>query len=118
MARPTCSILDYNHMKNTIMKVFRNPSGTEKCFYGNGKNKQGKSFAKLKFGQGHKEDVKYKSEKAFQRKDNDQNPTDQEGNVLKCFGSDSTCHLAFKCPYRSSRRKSSGCNEVHITLFA
>ena len=28
-----------------------------------------------------REDPKYKSKKAFQRKNNDQNPTDQEGNV-------------------------------------
>ena len=53
------------------MKVFRNPSGTEECFNANGKNKQSKSLAKLKFGQGDKEDLKYKSEKAFQRKDKD-----------------------------------------------
>ena len=64
-------------MKNTIMKIFEDPSGTE-GFYGNEKNKQGKSFRKLKFGQGDKEDPKYKSEKAFQRKEKDQNPTDQE----------------------------------------
>ena len=49
----------YKHMKNTIIKIFEDPSGTE-CFYGNEKNKQGKSFRKLKSGQGEKKHSKEK----------------------------------------------------------
>ena len=70
-------------MKNTIIKIFEDPSGTE-CFYGNKKNKQGKSFRKLKSGHGDKEDTTYKNEKAFQRKEKNENRTDEE-EVIKVF---------------------------------
>ena len=46
------------------------------------------------------------------KREENQNPTDQEENVLKSF------YLAFKCPHRSSHRKSSKHHEVHISLFA
>ena len=125
LARTTCTKLDYTHMKNTLMKIFGDPSGTdehnsgvlavkEECFYG--KNRSNKTYKKYKFEVGDKGD---KERKIFQSKDRyDQNPTDREGNVLRCFECDSTRHLASKCPHRSSRRKTNESNEVHITLFA
>ena len=56
-------------MKNTIMEIFRDPSETEDsssevltvkqdCLHDNVKNTQRKSFMKLDFGQGDKEDNK------------------------------------------------------------
>ena len=50
----------------------------------------------------------------------DQNPVDQDGNILRCFRCDSTRHLTSKSPDKSSQHfdKTSYYHEEHITLFA
>ena len=68
-ARITCSILDYTHIKNTIMEIFGDPARTydsssgvlsvkDKCFYCNSRNNQSKFLRKFKSEQGDKENPK------------------------------------------------------------
>ena len=52
LARTTCGVLDYKHMKNTIMKIFGDPCGSEgnekvealpikeECLFGTGRDKK------------------------------------------------------------------------------
>ena len=51
----------YKHMKNTIIKIFEDPSGTE-CFYGNEKNKQGNLLGNLNLDKGEKSIPKKRKE--------------------------------------------------------
>ena len=128
LARTTCGVLDYTHMKNTIMKIFGDPCGSEgninidplpikeECFIGRDRY----VFSERK----KEEDGKYRKRKPdkFKKTDgydkSDMNPVGQDGNILRCFRCDSTRHLASKCPHRNNVPKSSDVNEVHITLFA
>ena len=92
LTRITCSVLDYKHMKNTIMKMLWNPLGIDdssrrvlvvkdKCFDDNTSNKQRKPFEKYKLRHGDNEDPKCKAENIFQKNKRNQNPKGQEGNM-------------------------------------
>lgn len=91
-----CSILDYTHMKNTIMEIFRDPSETEDsssevltvkqdCLHDNVKNTQRKSFMKLDFGQGDKEGNKIQKWKIITKKTEGSKSNRSKRNVLRCL---------------------------------
>ena len=66
-------------MKNTTMKIFRDPSGTddsrsgaltlkEKCFYENARNKRSQPLGNLSFDKGIKKTQNTKVKKHFKEK--------------------------------------------------
>ena len=110
LAKTICGVLDYKHMKNTVIKIFGNPCGSkrnssvdplpikEECFLD----------ASIDRYQPNKEDErKYKKDKlvrfkmtdVYDRSDrSDKNPVGQDGNILRCFRCDSARNLTSKSP--------------------
>ena len=113
LARTTCGVLDYTHMKNTIMKIFGDPCGgsegnsnveplpiKEECYFGAGRERYLQNDRRREEERKYRKVFKQDNYKKPDKYDKgEKNPVGQDGNILRCFTCDSTRHLASKCPH-------------------
>lgn len=125
LVRTTYGVLEYKHMKNTIMTIFGNPCGSEgnsnvdpltikqECFLGACRDRyQPNDMTKeeeRKYGKGKPD--RFKKTDHYEKLDrSDKNPMGHDGNILRCFRCNSTIQLASKCPQRANQYKSKDIN--------
>ena len=113
LAKTICGVLEYKHMKNSVIKIFGNPCGSkrnsnvdplpikEECFLDASIDRYQPNDTKKEEERKYEKDklVRFKMTDVYDKSDrSDKNPVGQDGNILRCFRCDSARNLTSKSP--------------------
>lgn len=135
LARATCGAMTYANMKQSIQKIFGDPSAcgegscapavkSEPIFAAhhqeNGQASSSRYWRGRGRGTGRGRGISSSwssSRTARFNSDRNVNPLDKDGKPMRCFKCNSTSHFSRFCDLKDKNAESSSTQEVHITLF-